>query len=51
MGNAGGPRRRHRRRWEDNIKPDIREMDWSDINWFYLTEDRDHWRAFANLLV
>jgi hypothetical protein len=28
-------------RWEDNIKMDLREIQWGDINWVSLAEDND----------
>jgi hypothetical protein len=34
---------RLRRRWEYNIKKDIKEVDWID-----LAQDRDRWRALVN---
>jgi hypothetical protein len=34
-----------RRRWEDNIKMDLQEMGWRDMDWTDLAEDRDRWRA------
>jgi hypothetical protein len=30
-----------RRRWEDNIEMDFREMGWKDVDWTYLTQDKD----------
>jgi hypothetical protein len=32
---------RPRRRSEDNIKTDLREIGWSGINWIDLAQDRD----------
>jgi hypothetical protein len=29
-----------RRRWEDNIKTDLQECGWEDMEWIDLTEDR-----------
>jgi hypothetical protein len=40
----GGPRRR----WEDNIKMDLREIGWGVMNLIYLAQDRDQWRALVN---
>jgi hypothetical protein len=37
--------RRPRRRWEDNIKMDLREVGWVGINWIELAQDRDRWRG------
>jgi hypothetical protein len=35
------PLRRSRRRWEDNIKVDLREIGWGGIDWIDLARDRD----------
>jgi hypothetical protein len=37
----GGPRRR----WEDDIKMDLQEMGFGDMDWITLAQDRDRWRA------
>jgi hypothetical protein len=29
------------RRWEDNIKMDIKEIGCENVDWIYLAEDRD----------
>jgi hypothetical protein len=34
-----------RRRWEDNIRIVLREIGWECVDWIYLTQDRDRWRA------
>jgi hypothetical protein len=38
MGKSEGnrPLGRHRRRWEDNIKRDLREIEWSITDWIEL---------------
>jgi hypothetical protein len=36
---------------EDNIKMDLREIGWCDINWINLAQDRDQWRALVNTLM
>jgi hypothetical protein len=36
---------RARRRREDNIKMDIIEIRWGDLDWIDLTQDRDYWKA------
>jgi hypothetical protein len=33
---------RPRRRWEDKIRIDLREIGWSGMDWIYLAQDRDH---------
>jgi hypothetical protein len=35
------PLRRHRRKWEDNIKMDHKEIEWKDLNWIHLAQDRN----------
>jgi hypothetical protein len=30
-----------RRRWEDNIRMDLRDMGWGGMDWFNLAQDRD----------
>jgi hypothetical protein len=32
----------------DNIKIDVREIGWDDMDWMDLAEDRDQWRALVN---
>ncbi|KAJ4435688.1 hypothetical protein ANN_18304 [Periplaneta americana] len=41
------PLGRPRRRWEDNIKMDLREVGYDDREWINLAQDRDQWRAFV----
>ncbi|KAJ4444568.1 hypothetical protein ANN_06363 [Periplaneta americana] len=40
------PLGRPRRRWEDNIKMDLREVGCDDRDWIGLGQDRDQWRAY-----
>jgi hypothetical protein len=42
---------RPRRRWEDGIKIDIREISWVDVKWIRLAQDRDRWRAVVNAVM
>jgi hypothetical protein len=45
------PLGRPRRRWEDNIKMDLREI-WIDgAKWIRLTQDRVQWRVFVNTVI
>jgi hypothetical protein len=45
------PLGRHRRRWEDNIKMDFREIGIDEANWIRLAQDRVRWRAFVNTVM
>jgi hypothetical protein len=42
---------RTRRRWEDNIRVDVREMGWKSVDWIHLTQDRDQWRSLVNTVM
>jgi hypothetical protein len=33
-----------RRRWEDGIRMDIREISWGSVEWIQLAQDRDRYR-------
>ena len=43
----GGPRRR----WEDNIKMYLQEVECGGMDWIKLGQDRDKWRALVNEVV
>jgi hypothetical protein len=43
------PLGRPRRRWEDNIKMDLREIGIDRVNWIQLAQDRVQWRAGVKL--
>jgi hypothetical protein len=45
------PLGRHRRRWEDNIKMDFREIGIDGANWIQLAFDRFQWRACVNTVM
>jgi hypothetical protein len=32
----------------ENIKIVLREVEWDGMDWLYLAQDRDQWRAFVN---
>jgi hypothetical protein len=44
------PLRRPRDKWEDNIKIDLREVEW-DTDWFDLARDRGRWRALVKAVM
>jgi hypothetical protein len=39
---------RPRRRWEDNIRMDLRETGWVCVDWIHVVQDRDQWWAVEN---
>jgi hypothetical protein len=41
----------HRRRWEDNIKIDLREIGWRDLDWIDLAQEKEQWRALVNKVI
>jgi hypothetical protein len=45
------PLGRPRRRWVDNIRMDLVEVGWSDVDWIGLVQDRDRWRALVNSVL
>jgi hypothetical protein len=42
------PLGRPRRRWEYNIKMDLRKIGFGDVDWIHWAQDRDRWRALVN---
>jgi hypothetical protein len=45
------PLGRPRRRWEDNIGMDFREIGWEGVDWSHLAQDRDQWQALVNTVM
>ena len=45
------PLGRPRRRWEDNIKMDLREARCDRGEWIDIAEDRDQWRAYVRAIM
>jgi hypothetical protein len=43
--------RKPRRRWDDNINIDLREIGLGDVDWIHLVQDRDRWRALVNRVM
>jgi hypothetical protein len=43
----GSPRRRR----VDNIRMDLGEVVWGDVDWIGLAKDRNRWRAVVNLVL
>jgi hypothetical protein len=45
------PLGRPRRRWKDNIKMDLREIGFGDVDWINWSQDRDRRRALVNTVM
>jgi hypothetical protein len=45
------PLERRRRRWEDNIKMDLRDIGIDGANWIRLAQDRGQWGAFVSMIM
>jgi hypothetical protein len=42
---------RPRRGWVDNIRLDLGEVGWGDVDWIGLAQDRNRWRALVNSVL
>jgi hypothetical protein len=53
VGNTEGKRSlgRSRRRWVDNIRMDLGEVGWGDVDCIGLAKDRNRWRALVNSVL
>jgi hypothetical protein len=53
VGNPEGrrPLGRPRRRWLDNVRMDLVEVGWGDVDWIRLAQDRDRLRALVNSVL
>jgi hypothetical protein len=45
------PLGRPKRRWVDNIRMDLEEVGWGDVDWIGLAQDRNRWRAVVNSVL
>jgi hypothetical protein len=45
------PLARPRRRWVDNIRMDLVQVGWGDVDWIGVAEDRNRWRALVNSVL
>jgi len=53
---VGKPERRRplgrpRRRWQDNIRMDFREVGCGCVDWMELAQDRDRWRELVSAVI
>jgi hypothetical protein len=51
MAEGKRPLRRPRRRWENNIKLDLREIGFDGTDWIQPAQDRVQWWAFVNTVM
>jgi hypothetical protein len=53
VGKAEGkrPLGRPRRKWVDNIRMDLGEVGWGDVDWIGLAKDSNRWRAPVNSVL
>jgi hypothetical protein len=45
------PLGRLRRRWVDNIRMDLGEVGWDDVDWIGVAQDRKRWRVLVNSVL
>ena len=45
------PMGRPSRRWEDNIKMDLQEVECGGMDWIELAHEGDRWRALVNAVM
>jgi hypothetical protein len=45
------PLGRPRSRWLDNIRMDLVDVGWGDVDWIGLAQDRDRWGALVNSVL
>jgi hypothetical protein len=45
------PLGRPRRRWVDNIRMDLGEVGWGDVDWIGLAQDRNRWKVLVNSVL
>jgi hypothetical protein len=36
--------------WVDNIKLDLREIEWDGVDWIDMAQDRGQWRVLVNMV-
>jgi hypothetical protein len=45
------PLGRQKRRWVDNIRMDLGEVGWGNVDWIGLAQDRNRWSALVNSVL
>jgi hypothetical protein len=51
MGEACSTLRRPRRRWQGNIKMDIKETERDYVDWIHLAQDKIQWQTSVNMVM
>jgi hypothetical protein len=46
-----GPLGKPTLRWEDNIRVDLGDIGWVDMDWIIMAHDSDQWRALVNSVI
>jgi hypothetical protein len=46
-----GPLGRSKCRWVDNIRMDLGEVEWGDVDWIGMAQDMNNWRALVNSVL
>jgi hypothetical protein len=42
---------RYGHRWEDNVRIELREIEWQVLDWIHLAQDRDSWGGLMNTVM
>jgi hypothetical protein len=45
------PLGRSRNRWVDNIRINLGNVGWGDVDWIGLAQDKNRWRALVNSVL
>jgi hypothetical protein len=45
------PLGRPRHRWVVNIRMDLVEVGWNDVDWIGMAQDKDRWRTLVNSVL
>jgi hypothetical protein len=45
------PQGKPRCKWVDNIRMDLGDVGWGDVDWIGLAQDRNRWRALVNSVL
>jgi hypothetical protein len=45
------PLGRPKRRWQNSIIMDLREIGWESVDWKHVAQDRDQWQFHPNIVM